>query len=326
MTVIETKYKDIAALYNRFAIYEAQGQSAIWSELSKQIAGDEEVIAFLAGLPQAKRQPNLFLASVRSLFGTPVDWPMFRSHIMSGRDIIAKRMIERSTQTNEPARCAVLLPLLARLPQPLALIEVGAAAGLCLLPDRYSYDYGTCQLTSSYSADPPVFPCEWSGNVPFPSELPEVAWRRGLDLNPLDVTNREEMDWLEMLVWPGQDQRLHRLQKAVALARLDPPRVDRGDLIIGLGAVLAQVPSGLTTVIFHSAVLNYLPSQEARDAFAAFAMKSGAYWISNESPRVFPQIASKTTKARHPGSFLLSLNGEPVAWTNPHGASLEWIG
>jgi hypothetical protein len=53
-------------------------------------------------------------------------------------------MLERSTQTNEPARCAALLPLLVlvRLPQPLALLEVGATARLCLLPDFYAYDYG----------------------------------------------------------------------------------------------------------------------------------------------------------------------------------------
>ena len=52
-------------------------------------------------------------------------------------------MLERRTQTNEAARCALMLPLLAALPQPLALLEVGASAGLCLLPDRYGYDYGT---------------------------------------------------------------------------------------------------------------------------------------------------------------------------------------
>ncbi|MBV9417272.1 MAG: DUF2332 family protein [Solirubrobacterales bacterium] len=50
-------------------------------------------------------------------------------------------VLARSTRTNEPARCATLLPLLATLPQPLALLEVGAAAGLCLLPDRWAYDY-----------------------------------------------------------------------------------------------------------------------------------------------------------------------------------------
>jgi hypothetical protein len=49
-------------------------------------------------------------------------------------------MLAQSTQTNEPGRCAALLPMLARLPEPLALLEVGASAGLCLLPDFYTYD------------------------------------------------------------------------------------------------------------------------------------------------------------------------------------------
>jgi hypothetical protein len=47
-----------------------------------------------------------------------------------------------ATQTNEPGRCAVLLPVLAGLSEPLALLEVGAFAGLCLLPDFYAYDFG----------------------------------------------------------------------------------------------------------------------------------------------------------------------------------------
>jgi hypothetical protein len=36
----------------------------------------------------------------------------------------------------------VLLPVLTALPQPLALLEDGASAGLCLYPDRYAYRYG----------------------------------------------------------------------------------------------------------------------------------------------------------------------------------------
>ncbi|MFE4537493.1 DUF2332 family protein [Streptomyces scopuliridis] len=56
-------------------------------------------------------------------------------------------MLSRRTQTNEPGRCATLLPALAALDGPLALIEVGASAGLCLHVDRYSYDYGHTHLT-----------------------------------------------------------------------------------------------------------------------------------------------------------------------------------
>ena len=41
-----------------------------------------------------------------------------------------------------PGGAPLLLPVLAALPQPLALLEVGASAGLCLYPDRYAYRYG----------------------------------------------------------------------------------------------------------------------------------------------------------------------------------------
>ena len=132
------------------------------------------------------------------------------------------------------------------------------------------------------------------------------------------------MAWLETLVWPGQDQRLRRLRQSVSVARNDPPPVYRGDLLTDLADVLKKVPSGLPVVIFHSAVLNYLPSQDARDAFAYLAMRSCDYWIANESPLVLPEISSKVGYGRS-GSFLLSMNAEPVAWTNPHGASIEWI-
>ena len=49
------------------------------------------------------------------------------------------------------------------------------------------------------------------------------------------------------------------------------------------------------------------------------------YWVSNENPRLLPVIASRTRVATTTGQFLLSVNGSPVAWTDPHGTTLEWI-
>ena len=101
---------------------------------------------WLEALPEPKRQPNLLFAAYRLIAGTPGGWPEFRERLGERRDEIEAVMLERRTQTNEPARCALMLPLLAALPQPLALLEVGASAGLCLLPDRYGYDYAGYRL------------------------------------------------------------------------------------------------------------------------------------------------------------------------------------
>lgn len=124
-----------AARYRRFAAEEADGRSPLYAGLARAIADDRETIQFLLTMPAEKRQPNLLLAVVRHLFGTPEGWPQFRTLVAQHADAVRAAMRSRSTQTNEPARCATLLPFLTRLPQPLALIEVGAAAGLCLSPD-----------------------------------------------------------------------------------------------------------------------------------------------------------------------------------------------
>ena len=102
-------------------------------------------------------------------------------------DAVVSSPLKRSTQTNEPARCATLLPVLARLPQPLALIEVGASAGLCLMADRYGYDYGKGSLVrpSVNQPDPPVFSCVVNATTPVPTAPPRVTWRAGLDSIPL---------------------------------------------------------------------------------------------------------------------------------------------
>ena len=234
-------------------------------------------------------------------------------------------MLTRRTQTNEAGRCATLLPVLARLPQPLALLEVGASAGLCLLPDRYGYDYGHWQLAPA-SPDAPVFPCRANPATPLPMAHPRVVWRRGLDLHPVDVADAAHCAWLETLVWPEQSDRLHRLRGALAVARRDPPRVAQGDLLTDLQACAQHAPRDATLVVFHSAVLGYVTDAASRDAFARAVRELGAVWVSNEVPGVFPSIRERLAHPGPRGAFLLAVDGVPVAWTDPHGGWIEWIG
>jgi hypothetical protein len=316
-----------SARYRRFAVEEAEGRSPLYAHLARSIADDPETIQFLLTVPAKKRQPNLLLAVVRHLFGTPEDWPRFRTLVRQHADTIRAAMRARSTQTNEPARCATLLPFLTRLPQPLALIEVGASAGLCLLPDFYAYDYGAGVLRPrAADRQPPVFCCTIDGTIPVPMRLPDIIWRAGLDLDPIDVSDPAQTSWLETLVWPEQTDRLARLRAAIAIAAAVKPRIVRGDLRTDLARLAAEAPRHATLVVFHTAVLAYVPSAADRRNFAREVRSLCPYWIANEGPEVFPDIARRAAMPGPRGGLLLSLNGIPVAWADAHGASLTGIG
>jgi hypothetical protein len=321
-----TAHDSIAKRYRTFAEREAKGRSPLYETLSLHIADDAAVLDFLASLPEVKQQPNLLFGAAKYLYGTAQDWPQFQQLIAEHGEQIRACMLAHSTQTNEAARCATLLPMLARLPQPLALLEVGASAGLCLQPDRYAYDYGNGRvLRPSGQEDAPVLPCAINKHVPVPTRLPEVVWRAGLDLNPIDVNDPHQCAWLEALIWPEQYERLARLRAAIAIARKDPPRLIRGNLLGDLAPLAAEAPKDATQVIFHSAVLAYVWPQELREKFAHDVRAMNAVWISNETWQVFPWIGAKTKGPPAPGSFLLAVNGEPVAWTDHHGASAHWL-
>jgi hypothetical protein len=319
----------IAELSNQYALFaarEAAGRSALYVEFADGVARDRELLELLCELPAPKRQPNLVFAAVRHVCGLPDGWPQFREQLLEHRDEITSVIMRRRTQTNEPARCATLLPALARLPQPLALLEVGAAAGLCLLPDRYGFDYGRLTVTAADGWLPgPVFACDANDGTPLPSNPVDVAWRAGLDLNPLDVTNREDMEWLEALVWPGEGRRLELLRSAIEVARRDPPVVVKGDLRTDLPLLAAHAPSEATLVVFHTAVLAYVPDAEQRHAFGETVRSLDARWLANEGPAVLQTAPAAGQQPWPTGEFVLALDRVPIARTDPHGTWIEWL-
>jgi hypothetical protein len=310
----------VAQNYRDFA-EEAAGRSAAYEALALAVAADKGILAFLLTLPPQKRQPNLLFAAARFMLGGYPDIAALRALVERDGAGLAALMRRRRTQTNEPARCATLLPALATLPEPLALIETGASAGLTLLPDRYSYDYAGYRLAGT---DPqaPVLRCEPRGPVPLPGRVPEIAWRAGIDLNPLDPGCDDDVRWLSCLVWPGEGERSETLAAAVATARRDRPPVYRGDLRTDLPALAAQAPAGATLVIFHSAVLAYVdPDDRAR--FASVVRRLSAVWLSNEGPQVLPQVQVPPYQG---APFVLVRDGRSVlAFTDGHGAWLEWL-
>jgi hypothetical protein len=182
---VDESFARIGSSYRRFADHEARGRSPLYEEVAREVAGDQSTLKFLSELPRSKQQPNLLFGAVRFVCGTPSCWGDFRDLLIAHRNEIREVMLQRRTQTNEPARCATLLPLLAILPQPLALLEIGASAGLCLIPDRYAYCYNDIvhiRPASEVGVAPPIFSCETNLETPIPKRNVEVVWRAGLDL------------------------------------------------------------------------------------------------------------------------------------------------
>ncbi|WP_239128892.1 DUF2332 domain-containing protein [Sinosporangium siamense] len=310
--------------YRRFGEVHVRGSSALYERLALGVAGDEQMLELLVTLPKEKRQPNLLFGAVRYLRGTTPEYPDFRAYVLSERELVARTMMSHRTQTNEPARCAALLAVMAGLPGPFALLEVGASAGLCLLPDRYAYDYDGHRIGPPGAR--PTIRCAVTGRPRLPPHVPEVVWRAGIDLNPLDVNDDDEVRWLEALVWPEHDERRTRLRAALEVARADPPRVVSGDLNTMLDKLAAEVPQGATLVVYHSAVLMYL-SPVDRNRFADQVMGLPGHWIAQEDPSVLSglvrRMPARPENRRSP--FLVALDGEPVAFAGSHGGWIEWL-
>lgn len=316
---------EVARYYRRWADVESVGLSAIYTEWAHGVADDPEVLALIAPLPSKKRQPNLVFAASRAA-GAPVGpYGAWRAWLLTHWAETLPIILSRRTQTNEAGRCATLLPVLASLPGPLALIEVGASAGLCLHPDRYSYRYatenGTVDLHPASGPSEVVLECAIPAAA-VPSRVPEVAWRAGIDLEPVDPTDPAQAEWLELLVWPEHEQRRRRLRAATRVAAREPAPIIAGDLLDALPALVERVPAGLTPVVFHSAVLIYL-DQAGRDRFRELVTSLPVRWIMNEAPLLFPEWAAEHGLDVSDGRFVISLDGSPIARTGPHGQSYE---
>ena len=317
---------DTSLWYRSFAEVEARGNSAIYEDWGFGVSQDPAVLALIDRLPEPRRQPNLVFGASRHLGAPIAPYESFRRWVSAHWFEVEQLARTRTTQTNETGRDAVLLPVLGLLKGPFALIEVGASAGLCLYPDRYSYLYdGNRYLHPVDGPSTVLLECATTGNPPIPQKAPEVVYRAGIDLNPLDVTNADDVSWLASLVWPEQKHRRQRLRDAAALAREDPPHLIRGDLNSTIADLVEQTPRGTTVVVFHSAGLSYLAPSD-RAAFVDTVGSLPCHWIANEGVGVLPAIDNRLTTSTQTrrGKFVVSLDGVPHGLAGAHGQFLDW--
>lgn len=325
----------VAETYDTFGRLWAHGTSPLYENWSLGIANDPEMLALLAALSRRERQPNLVFAASR-FSGCPLrPYAEVRTWMLEHWPSILDTAASRSVQTNEPNRCATLLPALDRIDGSVALLEVGTAAGLCLNPDRYSVQYetpaGPRRIDPADGASTVTCSCRLDDEASVPSSMPQVVWRRGIDLSPIDAGDPGAVDWLAVLVWPGPDHdaRALRLRAAAALVAADPPEILRGDLLDTVTDAAAAAPAEATLVVFHSAVLLYLDA-DARRRFADIMAALGdelsrpVVWLSNETAGTLPEIdAQLPPDLATDHRFVQTWNGRPIALAGQHGATYE---
>lgn len=226
-------------------------------------------------------------------------YPVFRAFCLDHTEELRTLLPFATLQTNEVTRCANLLPafeIISRRAgrQPLALIEVGASAGLNLNWDRYGYRYGNLLVGDHTS--PVQIACTLKGRhlPPFPEVMPVVAERIGIDLAPLNPLSTLDTDWLLSCIWPEETRRYQVLMAAIALAKKHPPNLLAGDASLVLADVLASIAPEATICLWHS-----------------YALTQGPKVVYEQ---VIQQLldASQTRDLYH-----LSLEMDPARWPQP---------
>jgi hypothetical protein len=194
----------------------------------------------------------------------------FTEALAAHEDEICRRIRQDVVQTNEVQRCVALLPAFLTVARetalPVELLELGPSAGLNLLVDRYRYVYAEGAWGRSDAL------LELVANErgrPVPATLLasglEVRRRRGIDLAPVDATTEEGYLLLRSFVWPGLEDRVRRLDAAIATLRAEPvrPELIQGDYVERLPELLAERPADAVTIVFQTASTGYLPAEAA---------------------------------------------------------------
>src|SRR6478752_7336157 len=207
--------EQLADIWRFLADTGCRGYSPLYDRICRYVADTDAVLAVVLEAPPAGHFPNVLLGAVHYLLLGGLDHPLaavyagtsnadagplFVDLCLKHRAEVLQLLASRHTNTNEVGRSAVLGPALttvaARLGEPLGLVDVGCSAGANLLCDHYLLDYGAAGTTGPKDATVHISCNIVGGNPPIALQLPRVAARVGIDRDPIDLSDDDEVRWL----------------------------------------------------------------------------------------------------------------------------------
>jgi hypothetical protein len=312
----------------RLQAEQARDRSPQYADLCLRLADDAAVADIIESPPRWDAPLRVMSALHYLVLEGKASWDDVDAALVTHRDFLRRHLAEQAIQTNEVQRCWTLLPCFLEVArrtgaEVLDVIELGTSAGLNLGWDSYRYSYAA----GRWGADDGLVALSGDEREPVPSDLlvltPQVRSRIGIDLNPIDITTDHGAHLLKSFVWVGQDDRLARLDNAIAAVRQTPPTLVAGDIADALPGLLAQRRADGLTLVWQTAVLGYLPEDRRQLVFEALA-DAGA-----TGP-----LAFVSTTSANDGSHLyygLTIQIWPdgdrvqVAHADFHGAWIDWL-
>ncbi len=351
---MEDRTDALARLWAWFAEHQFRGYSPLYERIAESVSTDVTTLELCRLAPPEAHLPPVLLGAVHYLLLGDLDHPL--ADVYTGRspadpgplflelcrdhhDELAALLDVRRVQTNDCGRSALLGPALTwvslRLPGPLALIDVGASAGLNLIADRYRFDYGGHGATGP-AGSPVRIECAVVGGDPLIAPtLPAFAWRAGLDRSPVDLGNPDDARWLLACVWPDTG-RLARTEASIRLAQDRLPTVHAGDAVEDLPRLLDGLESGLSAVVINTWSFSYLDRGQRLDYVAALTEASRrrpVAWLAADDGSVLADLAEfpDAAPADHAlGAVLFETDGDRaagqmLAGVHQHGAWMDWV-
>ncbi len=212
-------------------------------------------------------------------------FPAFRAFCAARMEDLIEVCRRRRYQMNEVARCTQIVQGMAAVnggsADPVALVDLGTGAGLGLQLDRYRYRVGAD--TYGPAAAGLSLACDVRGPIIPPSaELPRIASRVGVDLDPVDLEDPAARAWLQACT-PPEASALSRLAAAVNIARRHPEPVITGDVIDALPGVLGSIPRQQRIIVVDAYMAVFLP-EDRRARLAGILAQAGrdrpVTWLS----------------------------------------------
>lgn len=342
------RLNDLQQTFRRFAEVEARDlASPMYEELAYGVSNDDDLIDIARHTEMHQPAPNMLFAAVQYLLLTGVDhalsahYPIisgsarsdssafadFRVFCLRHGDKVVELIRTRITQTNVVRRCTCLLPIFSMVSEesgsPLALVDVGASAGLNLNFDRYYYTYelkDQRKLNWGMSNSNVHLKAEMRGDALFPSLSREiaVASRDGIDLDPVDLTNPDELLWLRALMWPEHVERHQQLIDASIEFEQSDIHLHAGDPSDVLASLISTVPQEHALLVYSTIALYQFPESKRKRVAECLIQESQKrpVWqvaLEGSDPRL--SITRYRNRASHT---------EILAEASPHGWWMKW--